>query len=76
MTTQKGVLQTWSGGCTTAPTKHQTTNQRKNGPTCLQNSWAVFASTSLLSLSRAAHKLFSAHRTLDMLKVDAAHLGW
>jgi hypothetical protein len=47
--------------------------QRKNGPTCLQNSWAVFASIILLSPSRAGRKPLSTHRTHDTLKVDAAH---
>jgi len=32
-------------------------------------------STRLLSLFRAGHKLFSAHRTLDTLKVDPPHFG-
>ena len=40
----------------------------KTGPTL--EGWAVFANR-LFSLFRAGHKLRSAHRTVDMLKVDA-----
>ena len=47
--------------------------QRKNGPTCLQNSWAVFASIILLSPSRAGRKALSAYRALNPLKVDPPH---
>jgi hypothetical protein len=51
------------------PRKHFIRTQ-KLGPT-LEGVWAVFASTSLLSLFGAGHKLLAACRTLNTLKVDA-----